>query len=100
MPASNNPKNDWSHALKIFINLSYWIAFPVLIGTFLGRWLDRRYGTEPWLFLSVLGFCFLVSMYGLITKALKEFKKIDEEYKSKLDQRAEKTSDDNYKEQN
>jgi len=97
MSVSNKPKNDWASALKIFLNLSYWIAFPVLIGTFLGRWLDRKYGTEPWLFLGVLGFCFLVSMYGLITKALKEFKKIDEEYKNKKDSSIEKKSDDNYK---
>lgn len=97
MSASNGLKNDWASALKIFLNLSYWIAFPVLIGTFLGRWLDRKYGTEPWLFLGVLGFCFLVSMYGLITKALKEFKKIDEEYKNKKDSNIEKKSDDNYK---
>lgn len=97
MPTGSKPKNDWASALKIFLNLSYWIAFPVLIGSFLGRWLDRKYGTEPWLFLGVLGFCFLISMYGLITKALKEFKKIDEEYKSKQDSKVEKKSDDNYK---
>jgi len=81
-PKSEN-QSDWGTALKIFINLSVWIAFPVIIGTFLGRWLDRKYHTDPWLFLTTLGVCFLVSMYGLITKAVKEFKKIDQEYQAK-----------------
>lgn len=72
------PNNDnWQTALKIFITLSGWVAFPVIIGAFLGKWLDRKYGTEPWLFLTTLGVCFLVSMYGLIVNALKEFKKIE-----------------------
>ena len=57
-----------------------WIAFPVIIGTFLGQWLDKKFGTEPWLLLATIGFAFLVSMYGLITHALQEFKKVEKEY--------------------
>lgn len=76
-------KNDtWSLALRIIANLSYWIAFPVLGGVFLGRWLDRKYGTEPWLFLATIGLSFLISMYGLIINAVKEFKKIEKVEKS------------------
>ncbi len=73
-------KNEtWSLALKVMANISGWIAFPVIIGLFLGRWLDRRYGTEPWLFLATIGVCFLISIYGLVITALKEFKKIEKE---------------------
>ncbi len=67
-------------ALKVMAKLSSWIAFPVILGTFLGQWLDKRFNTEPWLFLATIGFAFLISMYGLITHALQEFKKVDEEY--------------------
>lgn len=74
-------KNDsWSLALKIMANISGWIAFPVVIGLFLGRWLDRHFGTEPWLFLATIGACFFVSIYGLVINSLKEFKKIEKEY--------------------
>ncbi len=74
-------KNEsWALALKVMVKLAGWIAFPVILGTFLGEWLDKKFGTEPWLFLTTIAFAFLVSMYGLIMNALKEFKKIDEEY--------------------
>ena len=74
-------KNDsWSMALRIMARMSGWIAFPVIIGMFLGKWLDKRYGTEPWLLLTTIGVCFLISMFGLIRDALKEFKKIEKEY--------------------
>ena len=72
-------KNEaWGQALRVLGNLSGWIAFPVLIGVILGKWLDRKFNTEPWLFLTTIGACFLVSMYGLIINALKEFKKIEQ----------------------
>lgn len=74
-------KNEsWSTALRVMAKLSGWIAFPVLIGIFLGQWLDRKFGTEPWLFLGTIGFSFIISMYGLVTNAIKEFKKVDDEY--------------------
>ncbi|MFA6194712.1 MAG: AtpZ/AtpI family protein [Patescibacteria group bacterium] len=74
-------KNEsWSLALKVMANISGWIAFPVIIGLFLGRWLDRRFGTEPWLFLTTIGACFIISIYGLVINSLKEFKKIEKDY--------------------
>lgn len=73
-------KNDsWSLALKVMANISGWIAFPVIIGLFLGRWLDRRFGTDPWLFVITIGVCFIISIYGLVINALKEFKKIEKD---------------------
>lgn len=74
-------KNEsWALALKIIARLSGWIAFPVIIATFFGQWLDKKFGTEPWLFLATIGFAFLISMYGLIINAIKEFASIDKEY--------------------
>jgi len=74
-------KNDsWNLALRVMANISGWIAFPVIIGLFLGKWLDKRFGTDPWLFLVTIGVCFFISIYGLSINALKEFKKIEKEY--------------------
>jgi F0F1-type ATP synthase assembly protein I len=76
-------KNDsWNLALKVMVNISGWIAFPVIIGLFLGKWLDQKFGTEPWLFLTTIGACFLVSIYGLTVSALKEFKEVEKEYRA------------------
>ena len=71
--------STWGPALKIMANISGWIAFPVIIGLFLGKLLDRHFGTEPWLFLATIGIFFIVSMFGLTANALKEFKKIEKE---------------------
>ena len=73
----NNSLNYWQPYLKIVIKLSAWIAGPVLLGAWLGKWLDRKYDTEPWLFLATVGLSFLISMFGLIKNTLSEFKKID-----------------------
>ena len=53
---------------------------------FLGKWLDQKFGTDPWLFLGTIAFCFFVSMYGLVVNALKEFKKIETEFQAKKGQ--------------
>lgn len=82
-------KDSWSLALRTMAQISGWIAFPVIIGLFLGKWLDNRYGTEPWLFLTTIGVCFLISIYGLIINALKEFKKIEAETKREKETQTE-----------
>lgn len=71
---------SWALALKVMARLTCWIAFPVIIGSFLGDWLDQRFNTKPWLFLATIGVSFLISMYGLIINAIKEFKKVEKDY--------------------
>jgi len=82
----NNKQAWWQPAMLMFAKLSGWIAAPVLIGVFFGKWLDRKYGTEPWLFLASAGVAFLISMVGLVIEAKKEMGKIEKE--SKKDKKA------------
>ena len=72
---------SWATVVRMVAVLSAWIIFPVFIGLFLGQWLDKKYGTTPWLFLITTGVAFVVSMFGLIINALKELNKIEEENK-------------------
>ena len=65
----------------MFAKLSGWIALPVIAGAFLGKWLDKKYGAEPWLFLATVGFAFLLSMIGLVKNTINEYKKIDNQNK-------------------
>ncbi len=78
-----------SYSARIFelvVSATAWIAGPVIFGTFLGKWLDKKYGSEPWLFLATVGACFIVSMIGLVQMAIKELRLIsDEEKSSKTD---------------
>jgi F0F1-type ATP synthase assembly protein I len=68
----------------MFAKLSGWIALPVIAGAFLGKWLDKKYGTEPWLFLGSVGAAFLISMVGLVVEAKREFRRIDKNFNSKI----------------
>lgn len=72
----NNQSAWWQPALLMFARLSGWIAVPVILATFLGQWLDKKYNSEPWLFLSSVGVAFLISMVGLVKSTLDEYKKI------------------------
>lgn len=67
----------WQPAIIMFIKSSVWIAAPVIIALYLGKWLDKRYATDPWLFLASVGLAFAVSLFGLIRNTAREFKKLE-----------------------
>lgn len=65
----------WQEPLNMFYRLSGWVILPLVVGTLLGRWLDRRYNSDPKWFLIVIGLAFIVSMIGLVIQAKNEFNK-------------------------
>jgi len=69
--------------MQLFLRLSGWIGGPIVLAVFLGRYLDRRYDSDPWLFLATVGAAFVISMVALIKIGFEEFKKIEEENKKK-----------------
>jgi F0F1-type ATP synthase assembly protein I len=75
MPASGQAW--WVPAVSVFARLSGWLLAPLIIGVTLGKWLDKKYDTAPWLFLITIGVAFIVSMFGLVKNTLEEFKKIE-----------------------
>jgi F0F1-type ATP synthase assembly protein I len=88
MNPSSEPKTPikpwWQPAVALFLRLSAWIAAPVVMATILGRWLDGRFGTEPWLFISTVGLAFIISMVVLVKTVAEEYKKIEKDSKSKI----------------
>lgn len=76
----NNSKVPWwQPGLLLFSKLSGWIIGPVILGIILGKWLDRKFHTEPWLFLATVGLAFAISMFGIIRDSVREMKKIEKE---------------------
>lgn len=69
-----NPREKawYADSLRLFGRLSAWIALPVVLASFLGKWLDKKYETEPWLLLVCIGFSFVVSMVVLVKEAVRE----------------------------
>lgn len=80
---NNGKKNfDWNLAVRLAIILSSWVVFPVIIGFFLGSYLDKKYNSSSYKFLLItLGISFCISIIGLTRDVLRESKKIDENYK-------------------
>ncbi len=75
----------WQPGLLMFSRMSGWIIGPIILGIFLGKWLDRRYDTEPWLFLGAVGLAFIISMVGLVKDAFKEMEKLSKDDKGDSD---------------
>jgi F0F1-type ATP synthase assembly protein I len=67
----------WQPGMQLFLRLSGWIGGPIIVAVFLGKFLDKKYNTEPWLFLATVGIAFVISMVSLIIIGFKEFKKIE-----------------------
>lgn len=80
-PRFENPW--WQSGIILFSKLSSWIVAPVLIALFVGKWLDRKFSTEPWLFLACVGIAFFISMFGIIRDTLEALKKMDKETQKK-----------------
>lgn len=74
----------WQPGLILFMRMSGWIAGPVIIAIFVGKYLDKKYNTEPWLFLLSVGIAFALSIFGIVKdsiNAMKEIEKKDKENK-------------------
>lgn len=67
--------------MELFLKLSGWIGGPIIAAIFVGKWLDKKYSSEPWLFLLCTAVTFLFSMGALIVIGAKEFKRIEGENK-------------------
>ncbi|PJE58219.1 MAG: hypothetical protein COU81_01830 [Candidatus Portnoybacteria bacterium CG10_big_fil_rev_8_21_14_0_10_36_7] len=75
-----NAPNDnpwWQPGLILFTRLSGWIAGPIIIAVFIGRWLDNKFHTAPWLFIIIVSSSFIISMVGLVKETMSEMKRID-----------------------
>lgn len=69
--------------MVLFGRLSGWIAGPIVIALFVGKWLDKKYNSEPWLFLLCVGLAFILSSVGIVREAKVMINKIVEDEKFK-----------------
>ncbi len=69
----------WKEGVIIFIRVSAYIAVPVILGLYIGRYLDKKYNTEPYLLILSIFIAFISTMY-LIWKEMKKYQnKIEKE---------------------
>jgi len=67
----------WRPAMVLLAKLSGWIAVPIIIALFAGKWLDKKHNSAPRLLLFCISFAFFISMLGMIKESAGEYKKID-----------------------
>ncbi len=84
--STKNSENFWlKPVLSLFGRLTGLVVAPVLLAVVVGKWLDGRFDTGPWLFLITIGVSFIFSMIALTRHTLNEFKKIEEESSKKIE---------------
>ena len=81
---NKSQKPWWQPGLIVFAEVTGWIAVPIIIALFLGRYLDEKYNSEPWFFLGLTGVAFIISCTGMVVVAGKYIKQIEKESKKKL----------------
>lgn len=79
----------WQPALVLFIKMSGWIAGPIVVALFFGKWLDRKFGSAPWFFLICIGAAFIFSSIGIVKQSKTTMKKIIENEKRKKENKSE-----------
>jgi F0F1-type ATP synthase assembly protein I len=67
----------WRDSILIFARVSIWIAVPVIIALFVGKVLDKEFGTKPWLFLATMAVAFGLTIFGIYKTTVKEMKKLE-----------------------
>lgn len=80
----NKQENPWwQPGMLLFGRLSGWIAGPIIAALFIGKWLDKKYDSEPWIFLASVGIAFIISSVGIVREAKVVMNKIVEDEKKK-----------------
>jgi len=65
--------------VKIFSEVSGWIAGPIILALIAGKWLDGRFDTKPWIFLGLTGVAFLISIFGIVRIVSRYMKNISKQ---------------------
>ena len=74
----------WRDGVIIFARVSAYIALPIIMASYIGKYLDQKYDTGNLLFLVLIIVAFLSTIY-LIWKEMKIYKrKMDKEDKNKF----------------
>ena len=66
MSAKSDQDKKWlGEFIAAAVEMSGWIALPVIAALFIGQWLDEKQGTGNLYFLSLTGVAFIISCVGL-----------------------------------
>ncbi|PIS41047.1 MAG: hypothetical protein COT26_00065 [Candidatus Kerfeldbacteria bacterium CG08_land_8_20_14_0_20_43_14] len=75
-------KSNFWQALGLAWELGYVIAIPIVVFGLLGRFLDKKFHSSPWLLLAGIIVSIAISSFGLVSKFKKMLKKIEDTSKT------------------
>ncbi|MEI6190839.1 MAG: AtpZ/AtpI family protein [bacterium] len=81
----NNGQNNelwWKPAIIVFASVSAWIAVPIIVALYLGKYLDKKYASQPKFFLILIAVAFLITIFGIIRILKKQIGKMKDNIKS------------------
>ncbi len=81
----NNEQNNelwWKPAIIVFASVSAWIAVPIIAALYLGKYLDKKYASQPKFFLILIAVAFLITIFGIIRILKKQIGKMKDNIKS------------------
>ena len=81
----NNEQNNelwWKPAIIVFASVSAWIAVPIIAALYLGKYLDKKYASQPKFFLILIVVAFLITIFGIIRILKKQIGKMKHNIKS------------------
>jgi F0F1-type ATP synthase assembly protein I len=67
----------WQPGLRLFLKLSGWIGGPAIAGVIIGKYLDQKFHTEPWLLLTTASVAFVFSIVKIVKIGMREMDKIN-----------------------
>jgi F0F1-type ATP synthase assembly protein I len=82
----DNPKNNnpwWKPGIVMFIKVSASIAIPIVLALYIGKYLDTKYDTAPWIFLIATGIAFIISLVSIWRNLTSYLHKLEQEEKNK-----------------
>ena len=79
----NNKKSYWGDSLTILARMSGWVAGPIIIALFLGKWLDVKFGTTPIIFFTLVGLSFFCSTFGIVKEAKQYMSALEKDIEEK-----------------
>ena len=66
----------WNGGIVFFARVSGWIIAPVMVAVLVGKFLDKKFSTDPWIFFISLFISFIISLVGLVRESTAYMKKI------------------------
>jgi F0F1-type ATP synthase assembly protein I len=93
MDKDKNKELWYKPAIMMFANISGWIAGPIILALFLGKYLDNKYHSGQWFFIGLTVLAFFISIGGIWRILKKYIDSINAEIEEKKSQKNNQDGD-------